>query len=117
MNNEIILSTADLSIGYLTKKEKIVIASHLNLNLKTGRLISLVGANGIGKSTLLRTLCGIQKPLSGQTLLNQKDILAYDSIGSVSYTHLDVYKRQGRTLCFGIKFGFKFVWCSNKFKF
>jgi len=81
MNNEIILSTSDLSIGYLTKKEKIVIASHLNLNLKTGKLISLVGANGIGKSTLLRTLCGIQKPLSGKTILNQKDILAYDSIG------------------------------------
>lgn len=73
MSNNI-LTTSNLSIGYSTKKEKIVIASGLNLSLQSGKLISLVGANGIGKSTLLRTLCGIQKPLSGLVLLNEKEI-------------------------------------------
>jgi iron complex transport system ATP-binding protein len=69
-----ILSTSNLSIGYPSKKEPIVIAENLNLNLQAGKLIALIGANGIGKSTLLRTLCGIQKPLSGNVLLNEKDI-------------------------------------------
>ena len=69
-----ILSTSNLSIGYASKKKPIVIAENLNLNLQTGKLIALIGANGIGKSTLLRTLCGIQKPLSGNVLLNEKDI-------------------------------------------
>ena len=74
MSNNNILSTSNLSIGYATKKKPIVIAENLNLNLQAGKLIALIGANGIGKSTLLRTLCGIQKPLSGTVLLNDADI-------------------------------------------
>lgn len=79
MSNNI-LSTSNLSIGYETKKEKIVIATNLNLNLQAGKLISLIGANGIGKSTLLRTLCGIQKPLSGIVFLNQNNIQDYEPL-------------------------------------
>lgn len=79
MNNNI-LSALNLSIGYATKKGKIVIASDLNLNLQAGKLVSLVGANGIGKSTLLRTLCGIQKPISGSVSLNNKDIQSFESL-------------------------------------
>lgn len=79
MNNNI-LSASNLSIGYATNKEKIVIASDLNLNLQAGKLVSLVGANGIGKSTLLRTLCGIQKPISGSVSLNDKDIQSFESL-------------------------------------
>lgn len=80
MSNRYILSTSNLSIGYVTKKEKIVITSNLNLNLKSRKLISLVGANGIGKSTLLRTLCGIQKPISGIVSLNEKDIQSFEPL-------------------------------------
>ena len=80
MNTKNILSTSNLTIGYQSKKENIVIAENLNLNLQSGKLITLIGANGIGKSTLLRTLCGIQKPLSGSVLLNDKDILKYEPL-------------------------------------
>ena len=75
-----ILSTSNLSIGYSTKKEKIVIANNLNLTFEAGKLIALIGANGIGKSTLLRTLNGIQKPLNGTVFLNEKDIHAYEPL-------------------------------------
>ena len=76
MNNTV-LSTSNLNIGYKTKKETVTIAENLNLNLTSGKLISLIGANGIGKSTLLRTMTGIQKPLSGNVFLNDKDINNY----------------------------------------
>jgi len=78
--NNYILTTSNLSVGYSSKKEIKTIATNINLNLKKGELIALIGANGIGKSTLLRTLIGIQPPLSGNVVLNGKNINEYDSI-------------------------------------
>jgi iron complex transport system ATP-binding protein len=78
MSIENTLSTSNLSIGYKTKRSTIIIAEKLNLNLQEGKLIALIGANGIGKSTLLRTLSGIQKPISGTVLLNDKNIHKLD---------------------------------------
>jgi iron complex transport system ATP-binding protein len=80
MNTKNILSTSNLSIGYKTKSVTTTIAENLNLNLKEGKLIALIGANGIGKSTLLRTITGIQKPLSGTVLLNEKNIHELDAL-------------------------------------
>jgi iron complex transport system ATP-binding protein len=78
MSNKNILSTSNLSIGYKTKNLVTTIAEKLNLNLQEGKLIALIGANGIGKSTLLRTLTGIQKPISGIVSLNEKNIHEMD---------------------------------------
>jgi iron complex transport system ATP-binding protein len=75
-----ILSTHKLSIGYATKRGVHTVASNLNLSLDSSRLISLVGANGIGKSTLLRTLTGIQKPLEGTVHLGNKMVSQYEAL-------------------------------------
>jgi iron complex transport system ATP-binding protein len=77
--NKTILSTTNLTIGYKSKKETITIADNINLKLEAGKLIALIGANGVGKSTLLKTLTGIQKPLSGQVFLNEKSIETYNN--------------------------------------
>ncbi len=68
------ITTSNLSIGYKSKSTFKVIAKDLNLNLAEGKLIALIGANGVGKSTLLRTITGIQSPLSGKVFLNKKNI-------------------------------------------
>lgn len=75
-----ILETLNLTIGYKSKKGTVVIAENLNLNLNSGKLISLIGANGIGKSTLLRTITGIQPPLAGNVLLNNRNINSYKTL-------------------------------------
>lgn len=75
-----ILKTANLNIGYKSKNSVVTIAENLNLNLISGKLISLIGANGIGKSTLLRTITGIQHPLSGNVYLNDRNITEYKSL-------------------------------------
>jgi len=80
MENKNILSTSNLSIGYSNKKEKNSIASNIDLSLEKAKLIALIGANGIGKSTLLRTITGIQKPISGSVLLNEKNIHELDPL-------------------------------------
>ena len=72
--SNIILKTQNLSIGYKTKKKEIIVASNINFELQKGQLIGLVGANGIGKSTLLRTLIKVQQSLSGTIFLNGKDL-------------------------------------------
>ncbi len=69
-----ILTTQNLSIGYLKKRKTNVVQSDLNLVLKAGELVCLIGPNGSGKSTLLRTLVGLQKPLSGIASIDEKDI-------------------------------------------
>lgn len=61
--NEMIIS--DLSVGYKRR----VVASHLTAHLQGGTLTALVGSNGMGKSTLLRTLAGVQPPLEGTVTL------------------------------------------------
>lgn len=72
--NEKVLHTANLTIGYKTKSNTITIAKNLNINLPSGKLIGLIGANGIGKSTLLKTITGIIKPLEGKVFINEKSI-------------------------------------------
>ncbi|MFZ5351161.1 MAG: ABC-F family ATP-binding cassette domain-containing protein [Bacillota bacterium] len=62
---KLIFQTEHLIIGYgspLTKP--------LYLKLERGKKIAITGANGIGKSTLLKTLLGILPPLSGEVLLD-----------------------------------------------
>lgn len=77
--DNIILSAEQLSIGYSNKKESAVIADAINITLSQGKLIALIGANGIGKSTLLRTLTGIQQPLKGTVLLKGKKVSEYNA--------------------------------------
>ena len=79
-NQHIILRTEALAIGYKTKKEETVIASNINIGIKKGELIGLVGANGIGKSTLLRTLTKVQNKLSGTIELNEQSLEGYSNI-------------------------------------
>ncbi|MAS37964.1 MAG: ATP-binding protein [Anaerolineaceae bacterium] len=70
-----VLNTHDLTIGYkATRRAVTVVAEELNLTLEAGELVCLIGPNGVGKSTLLRTIAGLQAPLSGQVLLNGDDI-------------------------------------------
>ena len=54
----------NLTIGYRTRRREVVVASGLSATLERGKLTCLLGRNGTGKSTLLRTLSGLQPPLN-----------------------------------------------------
>lgn len=67
------LETRALTIGYRRRRGDIVLARDLDLQLGRGSLVGILGANGVGKSTLLRTLACMQAPLAGQVLLDGAD--------------------------------------------
>jgi iron complex transport system ATP-binding protein len=79
-NKHSVLDVEDLSIGYSNKKNNIVLAEGVNFSILKGELIGLVGANGIGKSTLLRTLAGMQAELAGKININGKQLVEYNPI-------------------------------------
>jgi len=85
----ILLRSNRLFIGY----GKSFLFEDLNLSLNAGELICFMGPNGIGKSTLLRTLSGLQKPLSGEVTLDvskevhhQLSVVLTDRVTSVNLT-------------------------------
>ena len=63
----------DLSIGYVKK----VVADNINASIKQGELTCLLGANGVGKSTLLKTLSGFLDKIGGEILIMGKELGAY----------------------------------------
>lgn len=73
------LSSNNLSIGYKARRGSTerVLYSNLNFNLYSGELTCLLGANGTGKSTLLKTINSSLAPLSGEVMLFDKNIKSY----------------------------------------
>ncbi len=66
-----VISLSQLSVGYSLSHPVI---SDISLELRSGQFVCLIGENGIGKSTLLKTLTGFLPKLKGSLLLNNHDI-------------------------------------------
>lgn len=72
-----IVSLDSLRIGYLSGKKKNVLLSPLNASAKKGEFIAVIGKNGIGKSTILRTITGLQPSLGGNVFISGRDLAEY----------------------------------------
>jgi iron complex transport system ATP-binding protein len=70
-----ILKLQDLIIGYHQPShgQEGVVYGPLNLEIRTPEMVGIVGRNGIGKSTLLRTLTGIQQALQGKIYFDGRE--------------------------------------------
>ena len=69
------ISFNNISIGY-----KKTLFNIDKLILKKGNMYVLAGKNGIGKSTLLKSICGLTKPINGELLIDDKSINKYSNI-------------------------------------
>jgi iron complex transport system ATP-binding protein len=75
--NKSLLLIKNLIVGYHQgSKHQKAIAGPLNLSMESGQLICLLGPNGCGKSTLIRTISGLQPALSGNIYLEAENLLA-----------------------------------------
>lgn len=69
------IRTKDLNISY----GNLDIVKDLNLEIPKGKITTIIGANGCGKSTILKTLARIIKPKSGLIYINDKELNSQDS--------------------------------------
>ncbi len=79
---DIVIRARDLQAGYQQGKPLVSVES---LELLRGQRVAIVGANGIGKTTLLRTLLGQLEPLAGEVTLGSNV-----SVGYLSQTHAEL---------------------------
>ncbi len=72
------LEIKNLSFAVSEEDREKEIIHDLSLTIEDGKFVVITGPNGSGKSTLARLIMGIEKPLSGQILLDGEDITALD---------------------------------------
>ena len=77
MITETTIRLCDLTVGYRRKGGDKIIASGLNASIRSGEMTCLLGQNGVGKSTLLRTLSAFLRPLAGGIELAGRNLTSY----------------------------------------
>ncbi len=76
----------ELTINGINKKyRRKLILNNLNLTVKSGEIIGVLGLNGCGKTTLLKIMAGQLEPTSGTIMYGDKHISAVDSMQEVVY--------------------------------
>ena len=70
----IIVETIDLAIGYHSRGRINRVMQNISLGAGAGELVAVIGRNGTGKSTLLRTLVALQPALAGRIEINGEDL-------------------------------------------
>ncbi len=90
-----ILTFESLEIGYISGKSRKILLPPLNGIAEKGELIAVIGRNGIGKSTLLRTIAGLQPVISGTLQIDRKSIYDYSRLqlsAKVGYVSTEIIK-------------------------
>ena len=83
-----ILSVQDLKKYYQMGENTVKALDGVNLDIKEGEFLAIVGTSGSGKSTLLHMLGGLDNPTSGKILIDGKDI------SKLSRDELTIYRRR-----------------------
>lgn len=77
--NDMLLEARDLSKSYISASRRIDVLKDLNLKIAHGKTIAIMGASGVGKSTLLHILGALDRPDRGQILFDGRDLAGCSS--------------------------------------
>lgn len=72
-NSQIILQVKDVMFGY--SKQTPLVLEHMNLSVREGTFLGILGGNGAGKSTLLKIIAGVRRPVSGKVKSKKRIVL------------------------------------------
>ncbi|TCB77065.1 lipoprotein-releasing ABC transporter ATP-binding protein LolD [Acinetobacter sp. ANC 4177] len=88
--SNIILDAQNITKSFTDGKSSVDVIRGLSLQVKAGEFVSIVGSSGSGKSTLLHVLGGLDRPTSGQVMINGQrfDTLGEAERGYIRNEHL-----------------------------
>ena len=107
MEKNVILKLEDVSKKYRYGDQIVTALDNVNLEIRTGEIIVILGPSGAGKTTLLNVLSGLDRPSEGKIIFDGRDIAKYseskitkfrkDNLGFIFQTynlleHLNVYE-------------------------
>ena len=109
MKEQEVLTISDLSFGYEKSRD---ILSGVNLSLKEGEILGILGASGIGKSSLLRIISGLEVPKEGEILfegrlLNKNNLIIPPNKRGVGLVVQEKALFPHLTVLENVKFGIK----------
>ena len=74
VDRKCLIETVAVDKSYATKRETIHVLKEAYLQIFAGEILGIVGASGVGKSTLLHVLGGLDQPANGKVIFKGKDI-------------------------------------------
>ena len=75
-NNDIVLEGIDIHKSFQTGAETLHVLKGVDIGIRRGEIVSVVGASGVGKSTLLHILGALDRPTKGKVRLDSTDVFA-----------------------------------------
>jgi lipoprotein-releasing system ATP-binding protein len=85
-----LIETKDLKKSFITDAGEIQVLKGINLSIVAGEMVGIVGASGVGKSTLLHVLGALDKPTSGNVFYNKTDVFSLDRTSLASFRNRTV---------------------------
>jgi lipoprotein-releasing system ATP-binding protein len=85
-----LIETKELRKSFITDAGEIQVLKGIDLSIAAGEVVSIVGASGVGKSTLLHVLGALDKPTSGNVFYNKTDVFSLDRTSLASFRNKTV---------------------------
>ncbi len=83
--SRVMIEVQDLKKSFITDAGELQVLKGIDLSIKEGEMVGIVGASGVGKSTLLHLLGALDRPTFGKVFYNGTDIFSLDEDSLASF--------------------------------